>query len=619
MQFIVPMLARLHDQAFDRKKWIFEIKWDGYRAIAELNGAKTRLYSRNGLSFAAKYPVVFDELTKIKKKMIVDGEIVALNEKGMPDFQLLQQYGEKEVPLIYYVFDILSLNGKSTEDMPLIERKELLKKNLPESEVIKYCDHIAEKGKTFFNEVKKQGLEGIIAKNGQSAYAEGSRNGDWLKIKHVLTDEAVIAGYTAPRNSRKYFGALVLGTYEKGKLTYIGHTGTGFTDKILKDVYNKLQPLVTDANPFGKKVPVNTAVTWVKPELVCNLKYTEITKDGIRRHPVFMGLRVDKAAKDVHREAPVEVPESKTPKQTSKHMATTSLSKKLALTNLDKVFWPDEGYTKGDVLNYYNSVYKYIIKHIKDRPQSLKRTPNGISGPAFFHKDAGENAPEWMDTYPTYSENVHKTIDYLVCNTKDALLYIVNLGCIEINPWNSRVQSPDRPDYLVLDLDPSDKNTFDEVVACAQVIKEILEQGGAESYCKTSGSTGLHVYVPLAAKYTYEQARDFAQVIAQMAQEQLPEFTTLERSLSKRKKNHIYIDYLQNKEGATLSCAYSLRPKPGAPVSMPLEWNEVKMGLNPRDFNINNALERVEKKGDIFLPVLKKGVDIIKVLKNLGV
>lgn len=640
--YISPMLAKLHDEAFDNEDWVYELKWDGYRAIAEINRKNRKLYSRNGLSFEDKYPQIFEALTAVKKKVVLDGEVVVFDEHGKPSFQALQQFDPANpAPIVYYVFDVLYINGKSVEDKTLLERKALLKELLPENDFIKYCDHIQGKGITFFNQVKKAGMEGMIAKNGNSIYKEGVRTNDWLKIKHMLTDEAVIAGYTAPRGSRKRFGALVLGTYEKGKLVYIGHTGTGFNEKALKEVYQKMQPLVTDENPFGKPVRINSPVTWVKPQLVCNLKYTEVTSEGNRRHPVFMGLREDKLAKDVKPEimakpnkAPAKTAVKKTAakkttavkkaaakkatKQPAEEEPAAAPKTKTALTNLNKVYWPDEGYTKGDVIRYYESVYKYIASHIKGKPQSLLRMPNGIKGPAFFHKDAGENAPDWLDTYPVYSDSAGKTIDYLVCNNKDSLLYIANLGCIEINPWNSRAETHDKPDFLVMDLDPSAKNTFDEVVECALVIKEIFDKVGADCYCKTSGATGLHVYVPLGARYDYEQARSFAELIAHITQEQLPDTTTLERSLSKRKKHHIYIDYLQNKEGATLSCAYSLRPKPGAPVSTPLEWKEVKPGLKPADFNINNTLQRIEKKGDLFLPTLKKGIDIGKVLKKLG-
>lgn len=292
--------------------------------------------------------------------------------------------------------------------------------------------------------------------------------------------------------------------------------------------------------------------------------------------------------------------------------------KKLVFTNLDKIYWPEEGYTKGDVIDYYNKVYPHISKYLKGRPESLLRTPDGIKGEAFYHKDAGGYAPDWIETFQIWSESTNKTINYLVCNDKPSLLYIANLGCIEVNPWSSRVDAPDNPDYFVMDLDPSEENTFEQVIDCANVVKSVLDKAGVDSYCKTSGSTGLHIYVPLGAKYDYDQAKQFAEMVAQLAQEQIPEFTSLERSLSKRGKRHIYIDYLQNRKGQTLSSVYSLRPKPGAPVSTPLEWKEVKKGLHPLDFNIKNIFKRIEKKGDIFAPVLKKGIDMLKAIKKLS-
>ena len=611
------MFAKLTDKAFDSEDWIFEIKWDGYRAVAELDGENTRLYSRNGLSFAEEYAVIFQELAKIKKNAVLDGEIVALDEEGVPSFQNLQQYGQnKHIELVYYVFDVLYIDGKSVQDKTLLERKALLKKILPANNyTIKYCDHIVQNGIAFFDVVKKAGMEGVIAKRADSIYQEGARGNNWLKIKHSLTDEAIIAGYTQARGSRKHFGALVLGTYVKNKLTYIGHTGTGFTYKTLKELFGIMQPLITDENPFGVKIPINAPVTWLKPELVCQIKFTEITKDNIRRHPVFLGLREDKTPGQVHPETDTLVQSEKIKEPVMKKPAITA---KNNFTNLDKVYWPDEGYTKGDMIAYYESMYKYIIPHIKGKPQVLKRNPNGIKGEWFYHKDAGGNAPDWIPSYDKWSESSGKTTEYLIVNDKPSLLYVANLGCIEINPWNSKVKTIDKPDYLVMDIDPSDKNTFVQVVDCALVIREILDKAGVANYCKTSGATGLHVYVPLAAKYDYETARQFAEIIAGMTQEQLPDFTTLERSLSKRGKDHIYIDYLQNKEGATLSCAYSLRPRPGAPVSTPLEWKEVKHSLDPLDFNIKNILKRVEKKGDLFAPVLKRGVNLEKALKKLS-
>lgn len=618
--FIVPMMAKLYDKAFDDPKWIFEIKWDGYRAIADIKGTKTRLYSRNGLSFANKYPTVFEALRKIKKKLVLDGEIVALDEQGMPNFQLLQQYGERDdVPLVYYVFDCLYVNGKSIENKPLLERKKLLKELLPENDVIIFCDHIEGKGKEFFKLMKQRGLEGMIAKRAASSYHENSRSDEWLKVKQVQSEEAIIAGYTEPRNSRKYFGALVLGMYKKGKLTYIGHTGTGFDQKALKYVYNTMQEYKSKESPFDKKIPVNGKVTWLQPELVCNVKYSEVTQGGHLRHPVFMGLRIDKETAEVSAEAQ-NIRSQTNVHSESEHMDQTKTigGNKVQLTHLDKIYWPGAGYTKGDMIDYYSKVYRYINKYLKYRPESLRRNPNGISDEGFFHKDAGDAAPEWADTYKMWSESANKEINYIVCNNKATLLYLANLGCIELNPWNSRTGSVDHPDYLVIDIDPSEKNSFDQVVDTALMVKEIMDKGGCKCYCKTSGATGLHVYVPLGAKYDYTQARDFAHTIAMLSHEQLPDFTSLERSLSKRGKDKIYIDYLQNRPGQTLACAYSLRPKAGAPVSTPLDWKEVKHGLTPTDFNMNNILKRLEKKGDIFSPVLGKGIDMIKVLNKLG-
>ena len=293
-------------------------------------------------------------------------------------------------------------------------------------------------------------------------------------------------------------------------------------------------------------------------------------------------------------------------------------TKKVAFTHLDKIFWPDEGYTKGDVINYYNTIYPHIIRYMKDRPESLLRTPNGIVDKGFFHKDAGVAAPSWVKSLPLYSESAEKDINYIICNDKPTLLYMTNMGCIEMNPWNSRTKALDKPDYLVLDLDPSSDNTFEQVIETANVIKEILDKAGAVSFPKTSGATGIHVYVPLGAKYTYDQAKEFAHMVAMMAQEALPDFTSLERSLSKRGNHNIYIDFLQNRKGQTLSCAYSLRPKPGAPVSTPLEWKEVKKGLHPTNFTIKNIMSRIEKKGDLFSGVLLKGIDMMKCIKKLS-
>lgn len=621
--FITPMLAQSKSEPFDDPDWIYEIKWDGYRAIAEVAKNNVSLYSRNGLSFNRLYPRVVEALERLKENCVLDGEVVVLDEHDRPSFQKLQQYGDDPgLPILYYVFDCLSYKNKDLTKLPLAERKKILEKIVPPDSIIRYSDHVATDGKAFFEHAGKLGLEGIIAKRADSLYYPGKRTGDWLKIKHQNIEEAVIAGYTAPRNSRKYFGALVLGMYQKGKLRYVGHTGTGYTEAILKDVYTALQPLVRADSPFATKVPINAPVTWVEPALVCQVKFTEATDEGILRHPVFMGLRIDKKAKDVHpvktaKKRPAKNSKAAAPKKGKPGGQTMKVGgHELKVTNLDKLYFADEKITKGDVLSYYNSISKYILPYLKDRPQSLKRNPNGIGDKGFFHKDAGDEAPPWVDTITLFAESANKDVEYIVCNDKATLLYLNNLGCIEINPWNSRTKSLDKPDYLIMDIDPSEKNTFDQVIDTALVIKEVLDKAGAMSFCKTSGASGLHVYVPLGARYDYDQARAFAEIVATYTGEQLP-FTTMERSLNKR-KGRIYLDYMQNRRGQTLSSVYSLRPVPGASVSTPLDWKEVKHGLMPSDFTIKTIIKRIEKKGDLFRPVLTKSINMERCLKKLS-
>jgi bifunctional non-homologous end joining protein LigD len=632
------MLAKEADAPFDDPEWLFEIKWDGYRAIAEKRGNNILLYSRNGLSFRETYPVVVDQLNKIPEDVIIDGEIVVLNDKGSPDFQLLQHYSENQHrPIQYYAFDLLELNGKSTTELPLQDRKELLQKLLPESPVIKYSDHIVAEGKAFFQVSKEKDLEGIIAKKTKSKYFPGQRTSEWLKIKHHKTAEAIIAGYTAPAGSRKYLGALILAAKEGGKFVYTGHTGTGFNQKSLQEMHSLLQPLVQQKSPFDTKIKTNSPVTWVKPVLVCEIKYSEITKDGKYRHPVFLHLRNDKNSNEIV----MENKKQSTPKEdtagkqkTKKIIADKKPSAQkenedeenrvykfgrntVKLTSPNKIYFPEEGITKGEVAEYYISMADYILPYLKGRPESLLRHPGGIKAQGFFQKDAADNVPSFIKSKLIYSDSVNKNINYIVCDNLATLVYLNNLGCIEINPWHSTVKSLDNPDYLMIDIDPSENNTFEQVIEVALVVKKILDQAGAESFCKTSGSSGMHIYVPAERKYTYDQVKDFAYLICMMANDELKDFTTLERNLSKRGNKHIYMDYLQNRRGQTIASVYSLRPKPGATVSTPLLWEEVQEGLSPKQFTIYNTLDRVKKMGDIFKGVLGKGFDLEKCLKNL--
>ena len=379
-------------------------------------------------------------------------------------------------------------------------------------------------------------------------------------------------------------------------------------------------PLVSTTNPFQTKVPVNNTPTWLQPLLVANIHYAQLTQGGILRHPVFHGLRIDKTVADMKKEtgttkkSTVSKAHLKEKEEDGNSITVDKI--KLPLTNIAKVFFPEEGYTKGDVIMYYNEVYRHIIPYLKSRPQSMRRNPNGIADSGFFQKDVGATAPRWAKTVSLHSDSNNKNIDYLLCNNKATLLYMANLGCIELNPWNSTVKKEDNPDYLILDLDPSDKNSFEDVIQIAQIVKGLLDKAGADCYCKTSGASGLHIYVPLGAKYGYDEARMFAEIIAHLAVEKAPELATIERSIANR-KDKLYVDYLQNKKGQTLASAYSVRPKPGATVSTPLDWKEVKKGLHPSQFTIKNVIQRIQKKGDLFQPVLDKGVNLKACLQRI--
>ncbi|MEO6327308.1 MAG: DNA ligase D [Ginsengibacter sp.] len=616
------MLAKETKEGFDDDQWLFEIKWDGYRAIAEIEIDNIKLYSRNGITFENSYPLVVRELKAIKENCVLDGEIVVINDEGRPEFQLLQHYEDNtHRPIQFYVFDILSLNAHDTCAFPLIERKELLRKVIKKNEVIKYSDHIIGQGKSFFEVTREKKLEGIMAKRCDSQYYKGKRTKEWIKIKHNQTQEAIIAGYTKAGGSRKYFGALILGIRDGEKLKYIGHTGAGFNQQSLAEMYARLQPLIQKQSPFDEKVKTNMPPTWVKPELVCEIKFAEVTNDGKLRHPVFLHLRQHKSSKEVTMANTIPVKKSaikeKEDEKEEKNKVYSFGRTKIKTSNPNKIYFPEDGITKGDVINYYIEVSNYILPYLKGRPQSLLRNPNGINAKGFFHKDAGEEAPSFVKRKKIFSESANKDIDYILCDNQPTLTYLNNLGCIEINPWHSTIDALDFPDYLIIDIDPSDRNTFDQVIEAANVVKQVLDKAGAPGFCKTSGASGLHVYIPTAKKYTYDQVKDFAYLVCMLVNEQIPEFTTLERNLKKRGDQHIYMDYLQNRRGQTIASVYSLRPKRGATVSMPLLWNEVKTGLSPSDFNIKNSVSRIKKAGDIFSGVLGKGISINNCLKNL--
>jgi len=635
--FREPMLAERVEKPFDKKDWIFEVKFDGYRTIAVLNPEDVHLFSRNRISFTTKFQSITDELQKIKHAAVLDGEVVIEDSNGRSDFQLLQDYQKNgKGTLKYYVFDLLNLDGNDTTGLSLLERKELLKILLSKYtlENVIFSEHKDEKGISFFEVANEKNWEGIMAKDGKSPYRVGKRSNEWLKIKRTLQDEAIIVGITKPKGSRAYFGALLLARYEGNDLKYIGNCGTGFSEAALKELYAQFKEGFTDSSPITEKIKTVDKVQWLVPKFIAQVKYTEVTGDGYLRHPVFLGLRIDKTVDDMRNDAlkPVDdkvneqLQEDRGLTDTLKNNGTEGTKKNydlmvgsitLHLTNQDKMYFPGDNVTKGDVLNYYREVADIMIPYLKDRPQSMNRFPNGIDSAGFYQKDIDvEKTPAWLKTQKIFSESNGKDIDYLICNDTATLLYMVNLGCIEMNPWNSTVQHLDNPDWLVIDLDP-EKEEFPEVVRTALMVKEVLDELETEGFCKTSGATGLHIYVPLAGRYAYESVKLFAQFIAARVNERLPETTTITRAVRKR-EHKIYIDYLQNLRGQTLAAPYSVRPVHGTTISTPLDWSEVTDKLSPSQFTIKNILTRLNKKGDLWSPVLGRGANIENVLKKLS-
>lgn len=612
-----PMLATLTPDAFDDPDWQFEIKWDGYRALAYTGIGTVQLRSRNNKSFNQKFAAIAQELQTWPVKAVFDGEIVVISSSGTSDFSALQQWHIKqEGRLVYYVFDLLWLEGADLRNEPLTKRRELLRKILPENGIIRYSDSIDTYGINFYRTAQQNGLEGIIAKQKSSPYLYGKRTSNWYKIKTELRQEAVICGYTKKKDSPRLISSLVLGLPDADGFKYIGLVGTGLPASLQQELFKKMNPLFTTVCPFLKKPATGAPTLWVKPKLVCEVKFTEQTPEGLLRHPSFVGLRIDKSVKDLNIET---LPKSKSklfqnPIPPSKTIPATSHI--VPFTNLDKIYWPGEGITKKELIDYYESIAPVMLPYLKDRPQSLHRFPNGISGNSFFQKDSAGKIAPWLRTYVDVHSEKEKSIAYLVCDDVASLLYMANLGCIEINPWHSRTASPETPDWCVIDLDPG-AISFDKVIETARVVHELLKNLGIPSFPKTSGATGLHIYIPLGARYSYDQSRQLCQLLATIVHNQIPKFTSLERNPKKR-SDKIYLDFLQNRHSQTICAPYSVRPKPGATVSTPLHWTEVKKGLHPSKFNLKNIAARVRREGDLFSGVLENGIDLNAVLRALA-
>jgi len=643
---VKPMLATLVNDPFDNPEWTYEVKWDGYRSIAYINKGTVELSSRNNKSFTEKYYPLVNTMKDWSINTVIDGEILVIGKDGKANFGALQNWrSEADGDLVYYAFDLLWYEGKDITGLPLSERQAILKEILPTNDDhVRLSQVFTASGLEFFEAAKKMQLEGIMAKKSSSTYHPDARSKEWLKVKVNQRQEVVIGGFTKNEGSSKTFSSLLLGVYENGKLEYVGKVGTGFNAKTQKEMMEQFKPLITDTIPFSSEPDVNkpsrfrpnppkAEATWLKPELVCEVSFAEVTSDGVFRHPSFEGMRADKKAGDVVRETATDT-EAVTKAASDKPVATksklvaapkrngkqtllnpteeTQVKKvnghDLKFSNLSKVYWPEDGYTKRDMFNYYYQVAEFILPYLKDRPLSLNRYPGGIHAKSFYQKDVKGKAPEWAKTFP-YHTSDGEDKEFLVGDNEATLLWMASLGCIEMNPWFSRTEHPDNPDYCVIDLDPSDTTTFEQVIQAAQEVKKVLDALDVVSYVKTSGSTGIHIYIPLGAKYSYDQSQMFARLLVSIVHDTLPDFTSLERKIKDR-EGKMYLDFLQNRPGATIACAYSLRPKLGATVSMPLHWDEVKKGLQMKDFTIENAIARIKSKGDLFKGTLEDGIDM---------
>jgi bifunctional non-homologous end joining protein LigD len=689
-QSVKPMLAGHTDRPFDNKDWVFEVKWDGVRAVLLHNKAKeaiTEIQSRNGKNITHRYPEItkaIGTVVKSNESFVLDGEIVVLNKEGIPDFQMHQkrmnvesqreiEFLSNEIPATYFVFDILFINGRNVEELQLSDRRKILNSVIAEgSKRIRISEYIEEKGKALFKSVIERHLEGIVAKDKHSKYHQGIRSSAWLKIKGILTQDCIVVGYTKGEGNRQdYFGSLILAAYDDlGKLRFIGHSGSGFGFDQLKETLTVMQRLITENNfcPLDSIPYTNSKPTWLRPELVAEVKFSGWTQDLIMRAPIFLRFRYDKRPTECLIEQLQQeidhdiifgnkVLKKEGEAREKGYTMPTPRPLELKFSNLDKIYWPSTGrlkreLTKGDLIEYYDKVSKYILPHLQNRPLSLKRYPDGITGKSFYHKNWIQEKPDFAKTIQVFSESKNDTVNYLICNNKETLLWLANLGCIEMHSWYSRVHDfnacnstaancsdpvpldeqkcgLDTPDFVVFDLDPYiysgrekegeepeyNVKGFKATVDVALDLKDLLGELHIDSYVKTSGKTGLHIFIPVAPIYGYNQTRTFAEIIGKMLSRRNPGKITMEWNSSNR-KGKVFFDYNQNAKGKTLASIFSVRPTASASVSMPVEWRELS-DIQPSDFTLVNVPEILSaKRSNAWSTIYQKKQDLLKMIQQ---
>ena len=682
-----PMMARTTGRPFSGDEWIFEPKLDGYRIIALVRNGQVTLLSRNGKDMTAKMPEVVEELRAVlENEVVIDGEVVALDQRGFPDFGLLQRSIDADnfvggkapgrTQLVYYPFDLLYVTGIDVRKAPLIERKRLLAEVLLPSDRVREVEYVEGDGESFYHAVTGLGLEGMLAKRRDAAYEDGARTAAWLKVKAVQEQDLVVAGYVEGEGVRaSTFGSLVLGYYEDGVLRYTGRVGSGFDDAALASLSAALSSLETDACPFTEPPePEGPKTRWVRPDLVVRVKFAQWTDDGRLRAAVYLGLRSDVEAVEVRRDethispAPVS---ARRPAERGKTAASDDVGKvleqlsekgeklllvvgehKIAVTNLDKPLWPAETdrppITKRNMIRYYTRMAPFVLPHLRDRPLTLTRYPNGIRGQSFYQKHFDQGVPEFVETVRLFSSHNEGDVEYVMINNLPTLLWLAQLADIELHPWQSRViLEPDArelpttfagsedairesvlnyPDFIVFDLDPYiysgdekegaepelNRDAFAKTCEVALALKDILDQLSLSSFLKTSGKTGLHVYVPVVRQYDYKTTRRTCEIVGRFLMRHRPRDVTMEWTVGKR-TGRIFLDHNQNVRGKNMASVYSLRPLPRAPVSTPLRWDELG-SVYPTDFGIDTVPVRVGEIGDLWSDVTKSKHDLRRLL-----
>jgi len=616
------MLASSEERPFTRDGWIFELKYDGYRLLGERSARVAFLRSRAGHDLTATFPEIARAVRGLPyEDLVLDGEVVVNDAEGMPSFSRLQRRGRilnkadalrssVELPALYHAFDLLGIEGHDLRGLPLLERKEILREVLPTVGPIRYTDHIPVQGETMYAHVERMRLEGIIGKKADAPY-RGGRSRSWIKVRTVRVDDFAVVGWTDPKGARGGFGSLHVAQYSGQDLVYAGSVGSGFTDAQLDDVLEALEAIEVDETPCtAGPVPKGKGHHWVRPRMVAEVKYKERTDQGVLRQPSFSRFRDDKRAEDCVSDAapgdadagpePVEIVEEKS----------------VAFTNLDKVFWPHEGYTKGDLIQYHRAIAEWMLPYLEDRPLVMTRYPDGIDGKSFFQKDAPPYAPDWFRTVTVWSEGSERDLSYFVAEDVESLLYVINLGTIPLHIWSSRIESLASPDWCILDLDPKDA-PFTDVVDVALTIRELCEEIDLPCFPKTSGSSGIHVLVPLGRRLTYEQSRTLGQLLGRIVVSKRPDIATLTRSPDRR-EGKVYVDFVQNGHGRLLVAPFTVRPKPGAPVSTPLRWSEVNKRLEILNHTIESVPRRMRRLGeDPMRPVLDIEPDLLGALERL--